>query len=69
MATDGHEPLAEELEADADRLETHGQEVQQQIDETRQEWERHRADEGVPGANPPSPEEESEGAEEHEPDS
>jgi hypothetical protein len=49
----GH--LAEEFEQEADRLEQHGQEVQGRIEDTRQEWEHKRADESVPGANPPPP--------------
>ncbi len=53
MASEDHEPLVEELESQADRLEQQGREVQDRIDETRQEWERKRADDGVPGANPP----------------
>lgn len=47
--------LADELEHEADRLERQGREVQGHIDQTRQDWESKRADQSVPGANPPPP--------------
>jgi hypothetical protein len=53
MTAEDSDRLADELEQQADRLEQHSQEVQARIDDTRQEWESKRADEGVPGANPP----------------
>ncbi len=45
--------LADGLEQQADELEAHGDELDRRIDETRQEWERNRGSEAVPGANPP----------------
>ena len=45
--------LADEFDQQADQLEQHGREVQERIEDTRHEWESKRADEGVPGANPP----------------
>jgi len=48
--------LADDLEAEADRLEKHGNEVEGRIDEARDEWDRKRSDTSVPGANPPTPE-------------
>jgi hypothetical protein len=46
----GHESLARELDAKADDLEQHSQDVGRQISETRDEWERKQASEAVPGA-------------------
>ena len=54
-----------ELEQAADRLGVHADEMQQrsdqlgeEIDTARQNWRRKRADERVPGANPPESEDE-----------
>ena len=48
--------LADKLEAEADRLERHGNEVEGHIEDAREDWDRKRADGGIPGANPPTPE-------------
>jgi hypothetical protein len=44
--------LADHLEEQADELEQRGRELGEQTDEAAQEWERKRADPGVPGAPP-----------------
>ena len=54
-----HERLANELEQQTDRLQAHSDELGGEISDVRQDWERKRKDEGVPGAVPPS--EESDG--------
>lgn len=48
------ESLADELEAEADRLEQRSDELGEDITDVKQDWERKRSDEGVPGANPPA---------------
>jgi hypothetical protein len=45
-----HEEQAGRMERDADRMEGHSEEVGDQIDETRREWEAKEEDPGVPGA-------------------
>ena len=47
------EDLADDLEAEADRMESDVEEVGQHVDETRDEWDRKRSDDAVPGAEPP----------------
>lgn len=47
-----HRQLADDAEREAKRLEQRSQELDQEIGETRQEWERKRASEAVPGAPP-----------------
>ncbi len=49
---DPHE-LAEHLERETDDLERQGDQVKNQVKETREDWERKRRDENVPGAPPP----------------
>lgn len=49
---DPHE-LSEALERQADELERQAQEVKDAVNETREDWERKRRDENVPGAPPP----------------
>ncbi len=49
---DPHE-LAESLEREADDLDRQGREVEQAVEETREDWQRKRQDENVPGAVPP----------------
>jgi hypothetical protein len=53
MPEDDPQKLAEALEREAEDLERRSQELQQKVDDARQEWERKRADAGVPGAPPP----------------
>jgi hypothetical protein len=55
-----HDPgdLADELDQQADQLERHSADVGQQVEETREDWQRKRRDESIPGAQPPESEEE-----------
>ncbi len=52
--------LSEELEKETDELRRHSSELEDQIGETRQDWERKRRDESIPGAPSPEPVEQSE---------
>jgi hypothetical protein len=55
-----HEDEARELERDAEKLQEHSDEVGEQIEETRREWEAKEQDPSIPGAQPdPGEEEES----------
>jgi phage shock protein A len=55
-----HEEQARELEREVDKLEEHSDEVGEQIEETRREWEAKEQDPSIPGAQPdPLEEEES----------
>ncbi len=58
MAED-HEKLANELDRDADGLEEKVEALDQHVKEARSDWEAKRADSAVPGAPPPSDEEEA----------
>ncbi len=49
---DPHE-LSEALKRETDELERQGKEVKEAVDETREDWERKRRDQSVPGAAPP----------------
>ncbi len=44
--------LADELEDRADTLADHSRSLGEEITDARQDWERKRADAGVPGATP-----------------
>jgi hypothetical protein len=48
-----HEKLADELEQESDRLERRSDELGDEISDTRDDWQRKRNDDGVPGAPPP----------------
>ncbi|HEY2440453.1 MAG TPA: hypothetical protein VGI07_09490 [Solirubrobacteraceae bacterium] len=48
-----YDRLADELGADADKLEQENKRLEEKISDVRQDWERKRADESVPGAPPP----------------
>jgi TolA-binding protein len=50
--------LADELEQGADQMQDRSQELEGDIEGVRQDWERKRADESIPGAQPLSSEEE-----------
>ena len=50
--------LADHLEDEADDLEARSKKLKEQIEDVAQDWERKRADEGVPGAPPPTEDEE-----------
>jgi hypothetical protein len=55
-----HEEQSEKLSRELDRLDEHSDEVGEQIDEARREWEAKEDDPAVPGAQPdPGDEEES----------
>jgi hypothetical protein len=55
-----HEEQAEKLSRELDRLDEHSDEVGEQIDEARRDWEAKEDDPAVPGAQPdPDEEEES----------
>jgi len=45
--------LAGELEQEGEKLESHSSELEDRVKEARQDWQRKRADESVPGALPP----------------
>jgi hypothetical protein len=47
-----HTQLADELEERADRLQTENDKLGDKIGDVRDDWERKRADPGVPGAAP-----------------
>ncbi len=53
MEKPDHQALAADLEQQVDDLQRHADEVGEQINETRQDWERKRSATDVPGANPP----------------
>ena len=55
-----HDRLADELEQEADKLAEHSRELGEEIGEVREDWERQRADAGVPGAPPPDEETDAE---------
>jgi hypothetical protein len=46
--------LADELEQEADELERRSQELGEKVSDVKQDWERKRSDEAVPGADPPA---------------
>ena len=54
-----HEEHTEKLARELDRLDEHSEEVGEQIDEARREWEAKEDDPAVPGAQPDRGEEES----------
>jgi hypothetical protein len=56
--------LADHLEEEADDLEQRSEKLKEQTKDVAQEWERKRADPGVPGAPPP---EDEDGGEDDEP--
>ena len=55
----GVERAAERLARETDDMEERSEKLREGIEEARQDWQRKRADQSVPGANPP----ESEGGE------
>jgi hypothetical protein len=57
--TDPHE-RADELEREADDLARADEELRERIEEADADWQRKRADESVPGANPPDHDDENE---------
>ena len=53
---DDPERLADQLDADADDLQEKSEKLEDEITDTRRDWEAKRRDPGVPGAQPPSDE-------------
>lgn len=53
MAEQDPQELSQALERETDELARDGKEVKEAVKETRQDWERKRRDESVPGAPPP----------------
>jgi hypothetical protein len=53
MADRDHKQLADKLEHESETLERHGRELEDEIKDAKSDWERKRADPGIPGANPP----------------
>lgn len=53
MAEQDPEELSRALQRETDDLARHGQEVEDAIKKTREDWERKRRDETIPGAPPP----------------
>ena len=47
-----HDKLAKEAENEADNLEHHGDKLEEDIETTRDAWERKKEDSSVPGAVP-----------------
>jgi hypothetical protein len=47
-----HEDQARELEREADEMEERSDKLEDDIGDARQDWERKKADPGVPGAPP-----------------
>jgi len=48
-----YDRLADELGDDADRLAKENERLEEEIGDVRQDWERKRTDERIPGAPPP----------------
>jgi hypothetical protein len=48
--SDNPHELADELEREADQLQRHSDELGEKVAEVRQDWERKRRDQAVPGA-------------------
>jgi len=63
-AEDDARELADELDRNADEMERRSGQLKRQTDEVRTDWERKRADEGVPGAPRPADEATGDGEEE-----
>jgi hypothetical protein len=53
MTENDPERLADELDQEADDLGRRNEELKDEIADTRQDWQRKREDESVPGAVPP----------------
>ena len=53
MRDEDPDHLSDALAKEADELERESSQLESQIEETRQDWEGKRRDDGVPGAPPP----------------
>lgn len=62
-----HERIHERAERQADDLERRGEKLEDEIQETRQDWESKKGDEKVPGAQPEHPAEERDSEEDEGP--
>lgn len=62
-----HERLHDRAEREADDLERRGEELGEDIDRARQNWESKKADPAVPGAQPEDPGQERDRADEEGP--
>ncbi len=54
MNNDDPTELANQRAAEADELEQRSEKLESKVREVRADWERKRADDGVPGAPPPA---------------
>ena len=48
--TEGHQEQADRLEREVADMQKQSAKLESRIDDTRQDWERKKADDGVPGA-------------------
>lgn len=55
-----HDKLADQMEQEGEQMEQRSAELGDEISDVRDDWQRKRADEGVPGAVPPEGEGSSE---------
>jgi uncharacterized protein YukE len=51
-----HDKLADQMKQEGDEMERRSAELGDEISDVRDDWQRKRADEGVPGAPPPEDE-------------
>lgn len=51
-----HDKLADQLKQEGDEMEKRSADLGDEISDVRDDWQRKRADEGVPGAPPPEAE-------------
>jgi hypothetical protein len=54
-----HDKLADQMEQEGDAMEQRSADLGNEISDVRDDWQRKRADEGVPGAPPPEESDES----------
>ena len=57
MAEKDPDALADELEQKADDMQRQSEELERETEDVAQDWKRKRADESVPGAPPPTDQE------------
>jgi hypothetical protein len=67
MGDNDPEQIAEGMEKEARDMERRSEELKQRTEDVSQEWQRKRADPGVPGAPPPASGEEDGAGEQDEP--
>ena len=66
MEETDHDALADQLEAEADKLQQHSDQLGDEVKDAHEDWERKRADAGVPGAPPRTADEDDADHDEHE---